>query len=229
MTQTCSFVRPNHDVVFLMTRNMVCILVLTVTFLSGSRSGHAQSATNPFGRSTAASNQPDAAPGDSVKTPIERGSASMQLRPTGNSRASSPVWTFGTLTVLLAGIWIARTFARRRRAIPGRRTATTLVHVVESTPVDDQLTVHVLGIGSRALIVGASATGVTVLSEITDPEEVAILMGTTAKASRSTTESLFQDAQPIRQSPERRVESAPDQLSRRIPAPLRAAREAGHV
>ncbi|MGE4002386.1 MAG: hypothetical protein AB7I48_19430, partial [Planctomycetaceae bacterium] len=116
---------------------------------------------------TAAQNAvPATAPGDNAL--LARNNIAAAFRDSANTQRSSPLWTFGTLTALLAAAWVGRGTVRKRHRPAGSNRYDSLVEVMDIARIDKQLTVHVLRIGSRVLAVGLSPSGLTTLTVFDD-------------------------------------------------------------
>lgn len=110
------------------------------------------------------------------KTPIHR--AAVESPPRSNAR---PAGSAGTplvlLGLLLGGAILARRLVQQRAAARSGKMPHNPIRLVSRQQIDPELNVRLLQVGPRLLVVGATPQGVATLSEITDPEEIALLIG----------------------------------------------------
>jgi flagellar biogenesis protein FliO len=158
-------------------RALVWSVVLLVAVTGAPRAGRADAV--------------DTAPG---KTPIRR--ATVEDSATGHARpAGSAGTTLVVLGLLLAGAIIARRLVQQCVA---KRTGTAShnpVRLVSRQQIDPELSIRILLIGPRLLVVAATPQGVATLSEITDPEEIALLTGESSAGTQHA--ALFVGDRPI--------------------------------
>src|SRR5690606_28155064 len=113
------------------------------------------------------------------KTPLHR--AAVESPPRSNVR---PAGSAGTplvlLGLLLGGAILARRLVQQRAAARSGKMHHNPVRLVSRQQIDPELNVRLLQVGPRLLVVAATPQGVATLSEITDPEEIALLTGETA-------------------------------------------------
>lgn len=98
--------------------------------------------------------------------------------------SSRQVWpTFIWLAVILtAFVWGARWW-RSRDSAGGPGTANAMVETLIQVPLDGRHRIQLVRVGQRILVLGVSAESIQTLSEITDPDELALLL----QGSRNST------------------------------------------
>lgn len=105
----------------------------------------------------------------------------------GDASSSSSGWirTVLSLAVVL-GLIFALKWAMRKYS-PGKAAPaqSKLVEVLFRTPISPKHQVMLIRVGQRVLVVGAGAEGMNTLAEISDPEQVAEVLGA-AERSKST-------------------------------------------
>ena len=90
-----------------------------------------------------------------------------------NQFAAPLVTVASSLAVVLglfaALVWVSRKYGSKTMggAIPGE-----VIQTLGSTPIDPRTRITMIRLGSRILVVAQTASGITPISEITDPEEV---------------------------------------------------------
>lgn len=133
-------------------------------------------------------------PPEDGKTPIHRStvedSASGHARPAGSAGT-----TLVLLGLLLAGAIIARRLVQQRVAKRSGTASHNPVRLVSRQQIDPELSIRLLQVGPRLLVVAATPQGVATLSEITDPEEIALLTGEASAATQHA--ALFAGDRPI--------------------------------
>jgi len=135
-----------------------------------------------------------AVPPERGKTPIHRApaedSASGHAQP-----AESAGTTLVLLGLLLGGVIITRRIVQQRHSKRSRSASHNPVRLVSRQQIDAELSIRLLQIGQRLLVVAATPQGIATLSEMTDPEEIALLTGETAATRQHV--SLFAGDAPI--------------------------------
>jgi flagellar biogenesis protein FliO len=169
----------------------------------------------------------DAADASQGKTPIHR--TSVEAPATGHARpAGSAGTTLVLLGLLLAGAIIARRVVQQRVAKRSGTASHHPVRLVSRQQIDSELNIRLLQIGPRLLVVAATPQGVATLSEITDPEEIALLTGEAAATLEPA--ALFAGNAPITTGndlsalPHRpsMPPTAGDRWTSRVPQPVQA-------
>ena len=144
------------------------------------------------------------------RTPIERRASQPGQTANTDNATESPIWTtLGILCLLLAGVY---GFLRLLRRYGGHGFSTPdrpLIHLLDQQKLDSQSSVYLLRIGRRIVVTGSSAAGMSQLSEITDPEEVAELCSPQGadEGNDHSLASLFSGVRPIRRELTRTVEN----------------------
>ena len=128
--------------------------------------------------------------------------SSKRTTATGSTPDSSFTKTGAALAVVVVGIGVALTLARK--IMPGLApdSAHRIIHVLGQSPLGSKGTVYVLRCGPRVLIVGGAAGQLTTLAEIADPDEIdefVRLSGTNALGSRQPRPESTEGAAPARQ------------------------------
>lgn len=82
---------------------------------------------------------------------------------------------FGAIAAIA---WVFRKYVPASRMIP-----MSAVRVVGRAPISAKHSIALLHVGQRLLLVGMTSDRVSTLSEITDPQEVSLLLGSTADAA----------------------------------------------
>lgn len=130
------------------------------------------------------------------KTPIHRtAEASRPSAAAGTGTSGGTTLVF--LGLLLAGAIVVRRMVQQRQHQPRGRSAANAVTLLGRQQIDNELTVRLLQIGPRVLVVGSSPQGLTTLSEITDPDEIAALCESSPSPARSTDRTPMFDGQPM--------------------------------
>jgi flagellar biogenesis protein FliO len=109
-----------------------------------------------------------------------------------SSFGPSLFWSFGILAVG----WIARQYLKGGGALPGRSTGS--LELLSRQALGPQQQLALIRLGSRILLVGATPSGMSTLTTIEDPAEVAQLMAELrppATQSRPTWKDLFHSPQ----------------------------------
>lgn len=100
---------------------------------------------------------------------------------TGRTKAksSSGSWwtTLGSLTAVLALVFLTAKALRKGMPAAQRTLPAEVVQVLGRKALDHRNTIHLVRCGSKLLILGSSQAGLTSLSEIADPVEVDMLAG----------------------------------------------------
>lgn len=143
---------------------------------------------------------------DSVaeRTPIRRQTA--DSAPEGGAargRIGSPWTTLITLAAVLIGAALAARLLRRVVTGQSSGTSDSALDVLASRRLDAQSSIHLVRIGRRVVAVGSSPAGVHPLTEIDDPEEVALLLADDAAPSSrggQGSKTVFVGARPIRRT-----------------------------
>jgi flagellar biosynthetic protein FliO len=117
--------------------------------------------------------------------------------PTDNKPGSPGGWwtTVGAMTLVLGLIFGLR-FALRKLA-PAASVGSgqsRLVEVLSRTPVGPKQQVLLLRVADRLLLVGAGSDGMSTLAEITDPEQMADLIGAAERAKANSLSNSFASA-----------------------------------
>ncbi len=105
-------------------------------------------------------------------------------------------------TAALAGIIVAVIVVGHvaRRFVPGlsREAAGRTIHILSQTPLGSRGNVYVLRCGPRILIIGATASQLTTLAEIADPDEIAEFarLSQTGSPSRPRPKTELSNAEP---------------------------------
>lgn len=142
-------------------------------------------------------------------TPVERPDA-VPISPARGKRTTGTVSTPESsftrtgagLAVVVVGIGLALTLARK--VFPGLApdSAHRIIHVLGQSPLGTKGTVYIVRCGPRVLIVGGTTGQLTTLAEIADPDEIdefVRLSGTNAPGSRHPRPESTDGAAPTRQ------------------------------
>ncbi len=92
------------------------------------------------------------------------------------------------LAIVIGVILLLRSVVRQMTAIPGTGRSGKLVTVLSRSAVSPRQQVLVLQVGKRLLVVGDSAGKMSSLCEITDPDEIAMLVGQSVAARSAMAE-----------------------------------------
>ena len=103
------------------------------------------------------------------------------------------------LAIVVGIILLLRTGVRKMALLPGAGKAGKLVTVVSRSMISPRQQILVLQVGKRLLVVGDSGGAMSVLSEMSDPDEIASLIGQSrqtdhAQTDRRTFGNLFRRA-----------------------------------
>jgi flagellar protein FliO/FliZ len=93
------------------------------------------------------------------------------------------------LALIFALAWLAKRFLRGRNILGGSGT----VKILDRTPISPKQSLILVKVGERLILVGVSQEGMTALSEIDDPEQVAMLMGEAASYQPGSISRSFSD------------------------------------
>jgi flagellar protein FliO/FliZ len=112
---------------------------------------------------------------------IDPDSKSAQARNTASGNAASGANDLSRIAVALAivigVILVLRSVVRHMTAMPGIGRTGKMVSVLSRSVVSPRQQVLVLQVGKRLLVVGDSAGRMNPLCEITDPDEIAMIVG----------------------------------------------------
>jgi flagellar biogenesis protein FliO len=97
---------------------------------------------------------------------------------------------FFALVIVLGLIFLLRWIGKRFFPSIAGGTSSGIVRVLSRSPVTSKQHVLLVQVGKRVLVVADNGTQMTRLSEITDPDEVAVLVGQTGNRM-SETKNLF--------------------------------------
>lgn len=135
------------------------------------------------------------AEGDSTSHPvIPRESEGKSL--SRDSRVTAGLsWRDGLPLVLVLGL-IAGMALLLRRFLPNRRllTGSGAIEVVARTVLSSKQQLVLVKVGRRLVLLGVSAERINPLSEVVDPDEVAVLMGTAAGDRSNSMQRAFADS-----------------------------------
>lgn len=99
------------------------------------------------------------------------------------------------LAVVVLIIFVLRALARKMQLVPGGAKSSKAVRVLSRTSLSPRQQVIVLQVGSRLIVIGDSGGRLSPLSAITDPNEVAALIGQThAEATPRVEPAVFEQA-----------------------------------
>jgi flagellar biogenesis protein FliO len=119
----------------------------------------------------------------------DRDVKSATARPTAAGAAaagtSDLTHVFVALLVVICVILVIRSAAGRLSSMPGGGRAGKLVTVLSRSMISPRQHVLVLQVGNRLLVVGDSAGRMSSLCEISDPDEIAMMVGQTRQARES--------------------------------------------
>ncbi len=111
----------------------------------------------------------------------------------GESAAGISLWEAIPLGIVLALIfalaWVVKRFLRGRNFLSGTGT----VRIVDRTAVSPKQSLLLIKVGQRLILVGVSPEGMSALSEIDDPEQVAMLMGRAASHKSNSISRAFSE------------------------------------
>lgn len=127
-----------------------------------------------------------------VESQVIRNSSSEKNRSGQGANNANIDWgqlgqTAGALAVVVTLIFLTRWLLKRLGRRSGFAAQTDLIGVLARAPLGPKYQLALVRLGQRLVLVGCSPQGLTRLSEITDPAEVAAL---TAAAERSNTNLL---------------------------------------
>jgi flagellar biogenesis protein FliO len=105
-----------------------------------------------------------------------------------SSGASDLSRIFIALLIVIGVILVLRQVVRHMTAMPGSGRAGKMVTVLSRSMISPRQQVLVLQVGNRLLVVGDSAGRMNPLCEITDPDEIAMLLGQTRQARDTNAE-----------------------------------------
>jgi flagellar biosynthetic protein FliO len=131
------------------------------------------------------------APGATTNPTTQRtGAAAAAARSPGNAGGLDVQRLVTALGIVLGLILLARWVLRRFFGVAGATRATRAVQVLARSPLSPKQQLMLLRVGRRVIVVGDAGGQLNTLSEITDPDEVASLIGQvqddhTGRASKS--------------------------------------------
>jgi flagellar biogenesis protein FliO len=113
--------------------------------------------------------------------------AALRATTTGSSNASDLMHIVFALAIVISLILLLRTGVRRMTSLPGSR-AGKLVTVLSRSMISPRQQILVLQVGNRLLVVGDSGGAMSPLCEMTDPDEIASLIGQTRQSTDASPE-----------------------------------------
>jgi len=125
------------------------------------------------------------APGDTATRPVKKPEAQ-----DGKSLSRDGGWgggwlrTAGALALVIGLIFLARFALRRFAPGVGKSAAGDRIEVVARTNLSARQQLCLVRLGRRLLLIGSGPEGMRTLAEITDPAEVADLLGDGPKAAK---------------------------------------------
>lgn len=131
---------------------------------------------------------PDSRPASLETVPIRRGPTLAESRAASAPRNSSPLsmWRVGfALAVVLGAIFALRWASRRMLGLPPGAGSTPAVRVVGRSIIAPRQQVLLLQVGRRVLVVANSGATMNSLCEITDPDEVAAILGQASRPAQA--------------------------------------------
>jgi len=130
----------------------------------------------------------DAAPGSAATRPVKKPEAQDDKTLSRDGGwGSGWLQTAGALALVIALIFLARFALRRLAPSAGRTAAGGKIEVLARTNLSPRQQLCLVRMGRRLLLVGSGPEGMRTLAEITDPAEVADLLGEGTKTAKEGT------------------------------------------
>lgn len=112
----------------------------------------------------------------------------------GDSGAS--IWTtFGWLSVILVGFVVGVRLWKKNQQRGDSRLVSGMIEVLGQQPLDSKHMIRLVRVGQRILVLGCSSEGIQTLSEVTEPDEIALLLGHNAVSQSSVARNEPVEAQ----------------------------------
>lgn len=141
-----------------------------------------------------------------IPTPGKASRGSDKPAESGRPKARNPAgtwWTtLGSLTAVLALVYLTAKVLRKSMPTAQRSLPVEVVQVLGRKALDYRNTIHLVRFGSRLLILGSSQQGLAPLGEISDPVEVDFLAGLCKPSEPGSVADTFQQLFRRFQSPE---------------------------
>ena len=133
----------------------------------------------------------------------------------GGGQLFSLAWRLGLAVVIIAGSIFALRWWGKKTA--GPRSTTGFIRVIDTLAIGNGRTVHLLAMGDRVIVVGATAQQLTFLNELTEDEAQGILARSSQPADQPLANfaaELFQSMRGGRLSIRRDAASVPTEQLR---------------
>lgn len=206
-------------------RGLALILILLLT----ARDGLSQGRSNPQPRTgNQAGRQAQRAPestgvpqAGSNTTSTTQASRSQTAGATAPTRPITPpgsesdkgeggssLWaTFGWLGVILVGFIVGVRLWKKSQQRGDNRLVSGMIEVLGQHPLDSKHMIRLVRVGQRILVLGCSSEGIQTLSEVTEPDEIALLLGHGGVAQSGPSPSRaaqgnFSQSEPAESAPE---------------------------
>lgn len=145
-------------------------------------------------RTTQSSERSSVAAESATALPRRDRTTETPLPPSGNenrrhSATSSPWTTFGVLAVMIVAVVSIARLWKKHGPTASLSLPPEAVEVLGRKMIDQKNVIHLLRVGSRIVIIGASPQGLSTLAEVSDPVEVDILAGLCQRRPGETTKS----------------------------------------
>jgi flagellar biosynthetic protein FliO len=128
----------------------------------------------------------DAAPGDTATRPVKKPESQDDkvLSRDGGWGGDGWLRTAGAMALVIGLIFLARYALRRFAPSAGKVTSGGKVEVLARTNLSARQQLCLVRMGRRVLLIGSGPEGMRTLSEVSDPAEVADLLGEAGKATK---------------------------------------------
>lgn len=94
-----------------------------------------------------------------------------------NNTGSSPWTTFGILAVMIVAVVSIARLWKKHGPMSSSALPPEAVELLGRKMIDQRNVIHLVRVGARIVIIGASPQGLATLAEVTDPVEVDVLAG----------------------------------------------------
>lgn len=153
------------------------VFLLALAFISLFAPSSTPSSPVIHPESTASQSPVDATPQESAATQSAGGAFSL-----GGGQLVSLAWRLALVVIIIAGSIVGLRWWGNRTA--GPRSTTGFIRVIDTLAIGTGRTIHLVAMGDRVIVVGATAQQLTFLNELSEEEAAGILQRTAEAADQ---------------------------------------------